>query len=291
MEVIESERGMSVDQSGIERGFQMVRFLEKELGDLDTKTVLDIGCGLGGITIALASRCKFVVSMDYDIAKRLSVCKRRLRERGVTNVLPVCGNCLQFPFSHERFDLIILNGVMEWLGISDMTRNPRAIQQEVLQSVRALLKSDGVLYLAIENRYYPANLIVDPHAKLPIVDYLPRKCADIFSYLITSKPYRTYIYSFWGLSRILSKASFRKRSFYVPLTNYMFPYEIVNIEDRKQLVQAIYRFRSGRFSAEYRTAIKGRTGRVKFFYFYLIAWLGLCKLLTHSFVVLCRKSH
>ena len=71
----------------------------------------------------------------------------------------------------------------------------------------------------------------------------------------------------------------------------MFPYEIVNIEDRKQLVQAIYRFRSGRFSAEYRTAIKGRTGRVKFFYFYVIAWLGLSKLLTHSFVVLCRKSH
>ncbi len=289
-QMVASENAMSVAQSGIERGLQMVRFLERELGDLQSKAVLDAGCGLGGISIALAERCGYVISMDSDIPRRLLVCNKRFQERGIKNALVLSGNCLHVPFKPKSFDLILLNGVLEWLGESDLTRPPRDVQREVLQTMSELLKPGGVLYLAIENRYYPANLLIDPHAKLPIINFLPRGLADKVSRVLTGRPYRTYIYSFRELNRLLDESSLPVRKFYAPLTNYMFPYDILPIEDGRRMIRALKKFPSGPISPEYIGEVKGRTGYVKFAYFYLIAKLRCLRLLSHSFVVLCARS-
>jgi SAM-dependent methyltransferase len=288
--VTETEKGMSVAQSGIERGLQMVRFLERELGHLQSKAVLDAGCGLGGISAAIARSCDYVISMDSDIPRRLRVCSKRFQERGIKNALALSANCLQLPFKPKSFDLILLNGVLEWLGESDLSRPPRDVQRQVLQNMSELLKPGGVLYLAIENRYYPANLLIDPHAKLPIIDFLPRRLADTLSRLLAGRPYRTYIYSYRQLVRLLDESSFHDRRFYTPFTNYMFPYDIVPIEDGRGMIRALKNFPSGRLSSEYLAEVRGRTGRAKFAYFYLIATLRCLRLLSHSFVVLCRQS-
>jgi len=289
-QVPETEKGMSVAQSGIERGLQMVQFLERELGHLQSKTVLDVGCGLGGISIALAGRCNYVISMDSDIPRRLRVCNKRFQERGIKNALALPANCLQVPFKPKSFDLILLNGVLEWLGESDLSRPPRDVQRQVLQNMSEILKPGGVLYLAIENRYYPANLLIDPHAKLPIVDFLPRRLADTLSRVLVGRPYRTHIYSYRQLDRLLDESSFHDRKFYTPFTNYMFPYDILPIEDGRGMMRALKKFPSGPRSSEYLAAVKGRTGYVKFAYFYVIAKLKCLRLLSHSFVVLCRRS-
>ena len=290
MEVYESEKGMSLAQSGIERGFQMVRFLEREIGSLEEKTVLDVGCGLGGITLALADRCQMVVGMDHDIPNRLAVFRKRLKERRCQNIALIAADCRNLPFHPKTFDLIIMNGVLEWLGESNGSCAPTEIQSAVLKSIHHLLKDDGMLYLAIENRYYPANAIIDPHARLPLVAFLPRPLASVISRLLSKKQYRTYIYSYWGLQRLLARAGFGHQEFFVPLTNYYYPYELVSIEDRREVIAMLEKFPEGIMTPEYIVQVRGRYGYFKWKYLHLVTRLGLLKLLCHSFIVLCGKD-
>ena len=290
MQIYESEKGMSLAQSGIERGFQMVRFLDREIGNLERKVVLDIGCGLGGITLALAERCRMVVGMDHDIPHRLSIFQKRLKERRCRNIVAIAADCLNLPFRPKTFDLILMNGVLEWLGESNGSRPPMEIQGAVLESICRLLKDSGVLYLAIENRYYPANAVIDPHARLPLVAFLPRAFASVVSQLLSKKPYRTHIYSYWGLKRLLARAGFHHQEFFVPMTNYYYPYELVSIEDRRGMIAALAKFPVGCLTPEYIAQVRGRYGYFKWKYLHLVTRLGLLKLLCHSFIVLCGKD-
>ena len=83
----------------------------------EKSAVLDFGCGLGGISLALAQRCGKVVSMDCSL-KRLKFLHMRATQESIENIFPVCGgDTLKLPFANEYFDLVVLNGVLEWLGI------------------------------------------------------------------------------------------------------------------------------------------------------------------------------
>ncbi|HQP91663.1 MAG TPA: class I SAM-dependent methyltransferase, partial [Candidatus Omnitrophota bacterium] len=186
---------------GIERSRMMAVFLKENLGDLSAKTVLDLGCGFGGISMGLAESCGRLYAVDSD-QKRVDFLSARVRDKGYRSVSVVHTDAEVLPFEDSFFDLVILNGVLEWSGCGKKI-DPRLSQLKVLREVFRVLKKNGTLYLAVENRFFPFNIFRDPHCRLPFVAILPFKLSDLFSRMLSGRPYETPIYSYYGLKNLL----------------------------------------------------------------------------------------
>jgi SAM-dependent methyltransferase len=201
---------------------------------LSKKTrVLDLGSGFGNVTIPLAKQVKHVVAADMSF-ELLNFSRMRARAEGVENISYAKIDPLEeinLPFSHGSFDLIVLNGVLEWIGNSLDHGNPRELQLAVLKELRNLLSDNGVLYIGIENRLFPGWIRRDPHSKLKYTSILPRFLANWYAKREGIKNgYRTYIYSKWGYDDLLNKAGFAKRKYYYPHTSYRAPDIIISDE-------------------------------------------------------------
>lgn len=121
------------------------------LGRLNLKPdgrFLDVGAGWGQITIPLA-RVGNVWALDQTVG-RLRVLREIARQEGVPVVL-CCGDIFSFPFRENYFDLVVLNGVLEYLGLGRQGGD-FAAHVEALSRVREILAPGGVAYLGIENR-------------------------------------------------------------------------------------------------------------------------------------------
>ena len=81
----------------------------------DQATVLDLGCGWGGIAYSLTNTCRQVVALDSTL-ERMQFLKLRAERDNVNNVHFVCAGDGQYlPFGDNSFDLVIINGVLEWV--------------------------------------------------------------------------------------------------------------------------------------------------------------------------------
>ena len=134
----------------------------------------------------------------------------------------VCANAMGLPFPEESFDLVILNGVLEWVGLSGKEENPLKIQEQVLTKINRMLKKNGVLYIGIENRFgFEYFLgVKDPHSGLRFVTVLPRFLADIYSRAKRSRRYSEITHTYFGMKRLFQKCDFARSDFFLPLPNY-----------------------------------------------------------------------
>jgi SAM-dependent methyltransferase len=199
-----------------------------------TGKVLDIGAGLGAITFSLANAGYDVVAVD-SVIERATFLKIRRDQDEVNNVQTACASALELPFPASSFDLVIMNGVFEWLGLSDTSLSPKKVQKKVLQKVFNLLKPGGILYLAIENRIAAIYILgfKDPHSGLRFTTLMPRKIADWYARMKQKGGYKTYIYSKFGYAKMLKEAGFKKMRFFLPLPSYRNFKVIVPIGNRK----------------------------------------------------------
>ena len=113
-------------------------------------SILDIGAGWGGIATALAANFSRVVAVE-GVLERTRFIDQRARQMHVP-VESICADFLRLPLAPQQFDVVVLNGVVEWVGIANTEGDPRALQIEFLRSVRSLLKPSGFLCVGIENR-------------------------------------------------------------------------------------------------------------------------------------------
>lgn len=201
-----------------------------------SSTVLDMGCGWGGISLSLAQRAGQVVSMDVS-EKRLTCLDLRAREEKIANITTVCGgDTLILPFADKTFDLIVLNGVLEWLGIFHREMTPRDVQLAKLREIRRILKDDGAVYIGIENRIgYVYFLGGRDHNKLRFTTLMPRPMADWYTRLRTGEPYRTYTYSPAGYRTLLAEAGFSKLDIYATIPSYRDVFFLAHINDTNAL--------------------------------------------------------
>ncbi len=81
------------------------------LGDLAGKRVLDIGCGLGGKTVAYAEAKARVTGVDLS-EKNVAQCSAFARSRGVDAVF-AAGDAARLPFAAGSFDVVIANDSLE----------------------------------------------------------------------------------------------------------------------------------------------------------------------------------
>jgi SAM-dependent methyltransferase len=159
--------------------------------------------------------------MDICHGKSRFVKIRAKQERSDT-VSPLSAEIGKLPFADCSFDLVILNGVLEWAALASMKKSPFQTQLGVLQEAFRVLKKDGYLYLAIENRFALTLLLGyrDEHTRLRFITPLPRIIADIYSKIVSGESYRIYTHSFFGYRKMLAAAGFLKMQFYAPLPGY-----------------------------------------------------------------------
>lgn len=124
-------------------------------------TVLEIGAGLGTITGTLCEKAKKVIAVEGS-KRRAEILKSRHKNR--KNLEIYCANFRDIKFQ-EKFDIIVLIGVFEYSKIFYDTDNPF---DDFLNDIKKLLKKNGKILIAIENRYgikYWAGLSEDHFKK------------------------------------------------------------------------------------------------------------------------------
>lgn len=189
-----------------------------------TDSVLDYGCGLGSILFGIQPHAGQVIGIDQSVY-RARLINTRAAAIGASNVRGVCaGNSPYLPFPDASFNLVIMNGVLEWTPRAQAGK-PTAVHERVLREIIRVLKPGGALYLAIENRYGYRYLWGrrDSHnagKKLPYVTVLPRVLADLYTRAASRVPYRTWLHSYGGLRRLLHRSGFGETSFFFPYPTY-----------------------------------------------------------------------
>ncbi len=183
--------------------------------------VLDVGSGWGSEAIPLARNSAEVVAFDSTL-ERLEFLMIRAEQEGVDNITGVKGSILAPPLEAEQFDIVILNGVLEWMGLADEAKAPLELQSLALKNVHRLLKKGGRLYLGIENSHGFKYLLGEPddHTGISDITFLERDQANNLSLALKGQPYRTYTHSFSGYESLLKEAGFDKFEIYYPYPDY-----------------------------------------------------------------------
>jgi SAM-dependent methyltransferase len=207
------------------------------LGLGEQATVLDIGSGYGAITHSLSRFAAEVYSVEA-IPERIDFTRERLRQERILNVHLVQASATALPLADDSFDLVVVNGVLEWVGEWDLAVDPRTAQINFLKKIRRLLKNDGALLIGIENRFGLDFFLGNrDHSGLPYTSLVPRAVATFMirhnsqphyrTQLSSQKQYRTYTYSEGGYRRLLSDAGFAELSSYWADTGYNQPYHLI----------------------------------------------------------------
>lgn len=206
----------------------------KLLLPLNQETVaLDYGCGFGVYSLNLARTCRHVFALDLTFA-RLKFLHLRNAQMGVNNITPVwAGDRLPLPFPDGSLDLVIMNGVLEWVAVRG-SEPPESIQTAYLREMQRILRPGGHLYLGIENRYGYGYFLGkrDEHSNLRFATLLPRRLANLYSRLWRGKPYREYTHSPERLCAMVVEGGFSQIRLYAPIPNYNAPRFIVDMQDK-----------------------------------------------------------
>lgn len=271
----------------------------------ESDIVVDVGCNWGALTAPIArTGCK-VIGVDQTTDSLLFL-RKRLDEEGLRKVDLVCANVREISFEESSVDKFIVNGVLEWIPETmnvafkkdslkksrkeniirrifryyKENRSPIEIQRKFLGKLYKALKSDGVLYLAIENRLDIQFFLGgrDPHTGLRFVNILPRIIQIPYSFFMSGRPFQTWIYSENEIRRLLYSSGFSDVELMYAFPDYHFPDLVLSAESMK-------RFRPVRF-------IKSRRKHIKIIWWFLetvFYKLLKAKRLSPAFIVIARK--
>ena len=197
--------------------YQLARQRENIIEPMDIKKtdhVLEIGAGMGAVTGAIARRCKKVDCIE--LSKRRSLANA-YRNRNYDNIRIYVGN-FQDIIIKETYDVITLVGVFEYAGYYIQSSNPFV---DFLKKIKGMLKKEGKLYIAIENKLglkYFAGCAED---------HLGKPFAGIEGY---SKEDHVQTFSKSQLEKMLADTGYRNIFFYYPYPDYKLPVEIYSDE-------------------------------------------------------------
>ncbi len=238
--------------------------------------VLDVGAGMGANSHALATRFRGVVALE-PVSERIEFMRHRFAQEGLANIRVVQSSLWTLPFAPESFDLIAMNGVLEWVP-QGQTGDPRELQLRALRNMQRLLRPGGSFYLGIENRFTPGYFVghPDPHCGLPYVTILPRPLAHWYARRRGQPGYRNYLYSSRGYRRLLKSAGFRNVDIYVALPSYNHPRYLIPLQ------RNIFSYYTNNFSAVPRSRIRSILHK-------LMLNSGMMQHLEYSYVILAQK--
>ena len=172
----------------------------EQLGFSEAST-LEIGCGAGLLSVALAQRGYRVEATD-----RLDAMIRLTRDLAVTKgvsdriTVRMC-DVHTLPFADDSFDVVIAIGVLPWL------HSPEKALREIVR----VLRDGGRLVVTADNRW-PLTLLFDPLCS-PLTEPIRRWARKVLQPLRLlkrrQKP-RLHLYSTRQVDELLAKAGLQK---------------------------------------------------------------------------------
>ncbi len=198
---------------------------------------LDIGCGFGSLTLGLGEYYSSALGVDM-LRERLAYASLRAQQDHRDRSRFTQTNAHQLPLRNGTCDLVTMNGVLECAALY-ARGEPRILQRAMLLEARRVLKPDGVIAVAIENRYALEELagMADTHTGLRFVTTLPRVVANGVSRARSGRPYTTYLHSRTGYKTLLRDAGFADVCIFDLISSYNDYDFIVSPDD-----DATYRF-------------------------------------------------
>jgi SAM-dependent methyltransferase len=172
--------------------------------------VLEIGAGCGALTGLLCEKSDKVVAVELS-KKRAEITAYRHREKN--NLEIIVGNLNNIKLQ-QQFDYITLIGVLEYAAAFTATAQP---QVDFLKAVQQLLKPDGILIVAIENKFglkYWAGAHEDHTGNL---------FEGLEGYLQND---RIATFGQDELTQLLTAAGFDGLEYYYPVPDYKLPKQV-----------------------------------------------------------------
>jgi ubiquinone/menaquinone biosynthesis C-methylase UbiE len=151
----------------VERSKNVLRFISSKL-QLQNATVLDIGCGLGGLSIAVSEWATSVTGIETN-EEFVKVATKRATEANRDNVTFVHGTGESLPVVTESVDLVLMNDVIEHFS------EPK----QAISEVSRVLKPGAHVYVLAPNRGSLSVTFCDPHYHLPFVVWFPQHWRDM----------------------------------------------------------------------------------------------------------------
>ncbi|MBI4718396.1 MAG: methyltransferase domain-containing protein [Planctomycetes bacterium] len=197
--------------------------------------VLDLGCGLGAVTVAAARRGAVCLALDIS-RHQAAFAATRCHQLGFPDVYPIAaGDNLRLPIASESLDLAIMNGVLEWVGCAEgFTGTPDEAQRTMLREVRRVLKPGGHLYVATKNRYalvHWAGTPPDHGAQVRWIGLLPPRWQRVLLFG-TRRDTGARLHSLRGYERLFADAGFRVQRRFALLPSFRAPRRFVPIDSR-----------------------------------------------------------
>ncbi|MEO8075571.1 MAG: methyltransferase domain-containing protein [Acidobacteriota bacterium] len=156
---------------------------------------IDLGCGTADLAV-LAARGLPVIAVDIAF-RWLVVARRRVEERGTTDVVLVCADAGALPLRDAAATRVVSLGLLE--HVRD--------HEGVLREAYRVLARGGRVHVRVTNRY---SLLPEPHVRVWGVGFLPRRLADSYVRWRSGEPYLHLRPPSAGeLRRSLSRAGFR----------------------------------------------------------------------------------
>ncbi len=98
----------------------------------------------GGLTFWLVEEFDEVHAFDCSL-DGLQFIRLRSEQEGISNVKTAQGNIFSLPYPNDFFDVVVLNGVLEWVGTFSDEHPPEQLQETALREIVRVLRPQGTL--------------------------------------------------------------------------------------------------------------------------------------------------
>lgn len=188
-------------------------------------SILDFGASWGSLSVHMARRfpsCQ-VYALDETL-EGLAFLDIVKTQEGLSNLRIAKTGVDRIPLADESMDIVLMIGVLEWVGEILTNTTPNLAQLAVLSEVRRTLKKGGKLVLGVENRYSYRYLGGRPdHSHIRFGSIIPRRLASFYSSRFRRREYRTYIYSLGEYTKILKQVAYKDVQFYCAYPDHASP--------------------------------------------------------------------